>query len=374
MKYWKLWSLLALSLVIFACSSDDSEGGKSQDDDSFDRSAMLANWADNLIIPAYTDFSEKTANLKAQSSAFTESPSEENLQNLRQSWKTTYLAFQNVSMFEIGKAEEVMFRKKLNIYPTNVSAIDAKLSDGNFDLSATTPSDERGFPALDYLLNGLGNTDAEIVSFYTTQPNANNYQNYLTALVENIDNLTQQVLTDWNTSYRDQFVDNTSATASGSVSKLTNDYIYYFEKSLRAGKIGIPAGVFSAEPLPETVEAVYQEDFSKQLFLKGLQASTNFFNGKKFNASSKGKSFQQYLVYLNTIKNGEDLDVLINGQFTTAESKANELSIDFKEQVITDNGKMQAAYDELQRIVILLKVDMVQALNVSIDYVDADGD
>ncbi len=35
---------------------------------------------------------------------------------------------------------------------------------------------------------------------------------------------------------------------------------------------------------------------------------------------------------------------------------------------------MLASYDELQRLVVLFKVDMVQAFDVTIDYVDADGD
>ena len=35
---------------------------------------------------------------------------------------------------------------------------------------------------------------------------------------------------------------------------------------------------------------------------------------------------------------------------------------------------MIAAYDALQQNVIYTKVDMMQALNVTIDYVDSDGD
>ena len=35
---------------------------------------------------------------------------------------------------------------------------------------------------------------------------------------------------------------------------------------------------------------------------------------------------------------------------------------------------MLAAYDELQANVVLLKVDMFQALNIKVDFVDADGD
>jgi hypothetical protein len=35
---------------------------------------------------------------------------------------------------------------------------------------------------------------------------------------------------------------------------------------------------------------------------------------------------------------------------------------------------MLETYDELQRNVILMKVDMLQALSIDINYVDADGD
>jgi hypothetical protein len=122
------------------------------------------------------------------------------------------------------------------------------------------------------------------------------------------------------------------------------------------------------------VEAFYKKDISKELLLEAINASRDFFNGKSFDGNSTGQSFKTYLDYLNTIKNGENLSALINNQFEVAKTKANELNGNLAQQVETDNSKMLATYDELQRIVILLKVDMIQALDVSIDYVDADGD
>jgi len=35
---------------------------------------------------------------------------------------------------------------------------------------------------------------------------------------------------------------------------------------------------------------------------------------------------------------------------------------------------MLSTYDGLQKNVVLLKVDMLQALNINVDFVDADGD
>ena len=46
----------------------------------------------------------------------------------------------------------------------------------------------------------------------------------------------------------------------------------------------------------------------------------------------------------------------------------------FVDQVETNNSLMLQTYDELQKNVILMKVDMLQALNINVDYVDADGD
>lgn len=373
MKFLKLGILLAIiTAAITACSSDNDSPEETSD--TFDRGAMLANWADNIIIPAYTSFNSRVVEMETATTTFTETPTVENLQTLRSIWKEAYVSFQNISMFEIGKAEEVRFRNRLNVYPINVAQIEDFIATGNYDFDLPSTIDKQGFPALDYMLNGLAVTDAEIVIFYTSNSNADGYKNYLKTLSQTISTLSNEVLTSWTGGYRDTFVANTSSSASGAVDKLTNDYIFYFEKALRGGKVGIPAGIFSNGTLPQNVEAFYKKDISKELLLEAINASVNFFNGKNFNGNSKGASFKTYLDYLNTIKNGENLSALINDQFTIATNKANELNVNFVEQVETDNSKMLASYDELQRLVVLMKVDMVQAFDVTIDYVDADGD
>jgi hypothetical protein len=57
-----------------------------------------------------------------------------------------------------------------------------------------------------------------------------------------------------------------------------------------------------------------------------------------------------------------------------AKTQINTLDADFYQQITTDNSKMKLAYDELQKAVVLLKVDMLQTFNINVDYVDADGD
>lgn len=365
-------SILLLAIfTIWGCSEDSPLG---PDPDDFDREAILTNWADNLIIPAFSAFSETTEELNASAVSFTEDPNQQNLDNLRQSWKEAYLAFQHVSMFEMGTAMQIRFRDNLNIYPTDTDEINLNITEGDYNLELPSLVDSQGFPALDYLLYGLGDTDEEILEFYTTGDNASAFRTYLTDLTERIDTLAGQVLDSWTSGYRDEFVANSGNGANSSLDMMVNDYIFYYEKNLRAGKIGIPAGVFSGTPLSTHVEAYYSKGFSKALFNEALTASINFFNGTHFNGGTDGQSLDDYLDYLNTMKNGTDLAALINDQFESAEEEAEALNNDFAAQVETDNSLMLSTYDALQRNVVNMKVDMLQALNINVDYVDADGD
>lgn len=369
----KIVIVLSTVLLIVACSKNDDQPNEDTND-VFNRQAMLVNWADNIILPSYSAYIEEVATLKALSGNFAVNPSQQNLDNIRIAWRNAYQAFQEVAMFEIGPAEQVRFRDRMNTYPTNVAEIESLIAAGDYNFSLPSTNDAQGFPAIDYMLHGVGATDQEILDFYFSHPNASANRNYLFNLVDTLQVLSNTVVNEWANTFRDDFVANDGSTASASVDKLTNDFIFYFEKSLRAGKIGIPAGVFSNNTLPGNVEALYAEDFSKQLAMTALKATERFFKGQSYNGNQAGESYVTYLNYLNTIKNGADLSSLISAQFTAATSKMNTLDANFVQQIQNDNSKMLETYDALQQNVILLKVDMLQALSINVDYIDADGD
>jgi malate synthase len=81
----------------------------------------------------------------------------------------------------------------------------------------------------------------------------------------------------------------------------------------------------------------------------------------------------QYLDYLeDDVEN--KLSEKINNQLKIAKDKILELNDNFKTQIEDNNNQMLATYDAIQKTVVLLKVDMLQKLNISVDYADADGD
>lgn len=354
------------AVFLWSCDS----GSDNSSADNYDRQVMLTNWADNIIVPAYKKYNGEVSALHAQAENFNITPNTENLQKLRDQWRSAYLAWQWVAMFEIGRAETLGLQGYTNMYPTHASEIESNIASGNYNLELPSRRDQQGFPAIEYLIYGLAGTDAEILAKYE----GDTYKNYLTDLTNRLQTLTAEVVDDWETGYRDTFVDNDGSSATGAVNKLTNDFIFYYEKHLRASKIGIPAGVFSGTADATDVEAYYAADFSKELFLRAVEASKAFFNGQHFNSNETGGSFKTYLEYLNTIKGGESLAITINDQFTAIESISTSLSSSLSEQVLNDNTLMLNTYDELQANVINFKVDMLQALNIKVDYVDADGD
>lgn len=347
--------ILLLPLLTFAACNNPAG---SDDDDpmlpSFDRREMLSGWADDVIIPAHADFNAKAEALIAANEAFNETPDLTTLSSLRVAFKSAYLSFQQLDPFILGKGEEIRLRELLNTYPANVNLIRENIASGNANLELPSNTAAQGFPALEILLHG------ESDQLITDE----SYRAYATALIIRMAALNKTALSDWNGTYRDLFVQNDGSSATASIDRTVNDFIFYYEKFLRAGKVGIPAGIFSDAPLADRAEALYA-GYSKELFLAAVNASSDFFTDQ---------GLKEYLDVLDVHRDGELLSSKIEAQFAAILAASTGLSDSFAEQVAADNSEMLRLYDEMQKLVILLKVDMVQALSINIDYVDADGD
>ena len=369
------WILSILSaLFIWACSSSGDDTPMTDDDGvslTFDRGAMLENWADNIILPSYNQFLLDFAAFKADFETFQNDPSESNLVSLRSSWVDAYLSWQTISIFEVGPAEDNGLRLNINTYPTDVDLIGTHIASGTYNLDLSSVRDAKGFPALDYLFNGIAASDADIVLVFTNATSGNAHLTYAMDVINDIETRVTSVRDAWQNGYRDTFVQNDGSSATASVDRFVNDFIFYYEKFLRAGKMGIPLGVFSRTQTPTLVEAYYYPQLSNQLFLAGLGTVEDFFNGKAFGSSGTGESLASYLTTLNQTALRDD----IRNQFASARSAVSGLG-PFRAE-LEDNSpaaNMFAAYDEVQAAVALFKVDMVSAMSIAIDFVDADGD
>ena len=360
-------------LIPYSCTDteepDCCEEMPSFENTPFDRKALLESWADDIIIPSFERYVKSLTVLNDRATDLTNDPSMASLENLRESWLAAYSSWQSVSMFDIGMAETIGLRNFTNIFPTDVDKINETLNRDSYNLGLPSNFVVQGFPALDYLLFAFTGEELMQNKLVNTK-----YTDYISTLTERLLMLSSDVLSDWKSSYRDEFIRNDASSATGSVDKLVNDALFYYEKFLRAGKIGIPAGVFSGTPISDAVEAPFSKIYSKQLFLAGLGHFKNFLNGELTNGTISDTHLGTYLDAVNAEKDGTALITLMNKQLDEAKLLGERLSDNFQDQVETDNIKMLQTYDELQKAVVLLKVDMLQALNIKVDFVDADGD
>ncbi len=350
-------------------SGSTTSGSTTSQTSSYDRGSILVNYADNIIIPRYNDFKNSLDELKTLTDNFAETPSIANYDLLHEKWVESYKKWQYIEMFNIGKAEEIMFYNKVNTYPANSVRINSNIDENKTDLSNPNDWPAQGFPGIDYMIHGIESSKQAIIDKYNSE---SKYGIYLKTIVNDMSTNTNIVIDDWET-YKASFITSIDNTATSAFNMLINDFVFYFEKGLRTNKIGIPAGRWSDTPLPDRVEAYYSsknsiEDISKILALESRKASEDLFLGRSSNGDL-GPSYKSYLDYLET-----DLGSTLVSKLEAAKISLNDLDTNFINQINTNNTKMLLAFDALQTIVVNLKTDMLSNFNIAVDYVDADGD
>jgi hypothetical protein len=366
-----------LVYVIGACSG--SGGGKvdpEPTDSGKDRKAVLIHLADNIIIPSYANFKIKLDAMVARSEAFRSKPDAGTLTAFRTAWAEAYIEWQKVELFEVGPGFQHAIRNFYNIYPANVSGIEANIANPSVSLETTSSYDRQGFPALDYLLNGVGATDAEILNYYSLVDGAKRLA-YIKRITDHMQSLLTAVISGWAGPYREQFTSKTGVDVGSPMGELVNQYVLHYEKYIRSGKFGIPSGaMLNGVVAADKVEAYYKKDISKILAQTSHQAAIDFFNGKSVTSGQEGPAFKSYLDALGAKDkiSGVLLSKLITDQFAASKAKINMLDPNFYKEVSTNNQLMKDVYNELQKGVRMLKVDMTSAMSITITYTDNDGD
>lgn len=369
-------TLLLTAFLLCACGGKEHE--PSPADNTKDRQLILTHWADDMIIPAYEDFQNVFNVMLSKADDFADSPSEATLSALRTAWVNAYTAWQRVGLYEFGPADRYTLRNFFNIYPADVSGITSNIGNPAVNLDLPTSYAQQGFPALDYLINGVASDDAAIVDYYTSVEDGADRLAYLKLITGRMDTLLTKVVSEWQSTYRDTFIAKTGLDISSSTGLVVNAYTLWYERYVRSGKIGIPAGAgvgTSGTAYPERVEAFYKRDISRSLAQAAHQAAADFFNGRGFD-QTEGPSLKSYLDALGAkdATSGTMLSKIINDQLDTIETLVDQLSPDFYNQINSDNQPVIDTYAAMQKLVRLLKVDMSSAMSITITYTDNDGD
>lgn len=373
----KKYFALLLTLLFLGCSSGSDKPDPEPVDQGKDRSVMLKALAENVIVPSYDQFKTKFDLMTAKSKAFTAKPDAQTLAEFRSAWADAYVAWERVELFDFGPAEKQTIRNFFNIYPASEAGIAANIADPASSLEVPASYPTQGFPALDYLINGLGTGDTAILAQYTTDKDAAKRLAYITRVITRMESLLGKVIGDWKGEYLNTFISKTGLDIGSSTSLMVNAVVLHYERYIRSGKFGIPSGAMAnGIPAPEKVEAFYAKDISKTLAQAAHKAYVDFFNGKHAVTGAAGQGLKSYLDALGAKDSGtgKSLSETINTQFQTATTKLDALKPNLYEEVKTNNQAMKDTYTEMQKAVRMLKVDMTSAMSITITYTDNDGD
>lgn len=375
-RYKRKLSFAFTAIFFMSCGGSNNE--PSPADNGKDRQEILTHWVDNIVVPSYDKFKVTFDVMKSKADAFTQNASLSTLTEFRVAWVEAYLEWQKVELFEFGPADQYTLRNFFNIYPTDVSGIATNINDPSVNLDLPASYARQGFPALDYLINGVGADDAQIISYYTTASEGAKRLAYVTRIVNRMNTLLTNVISGWPT-YRETFISKTGLDVVSSFGLVVNSYVLHYERYIRSGKIGIPSGSTVATGgtvNPDKVEAYYKKDISLGLAKNAHTAAMDFFNGKNVNTGAEGPSLKSYLDALDAkdTTTGTMLSEIINDQFIVISGHLNGLSPDLSQQVQSNNQPVVDTYTAMQKLVRIIKVDMTSAMSVTITYTDNDGD
>jgi len=319
---------------------------------------MLTHYADGLIVPAYTGLQQQLQALETPLNAFLNDPSAANQQQLKPGFKEAYLQFQRVSVYQFGPAETVLLNNFLNTFPANANVIESNVQSGNYDLTLNSATDRQGFPALDYLLFADG-----AVEKFAEASGANRKQ-YVQNVFNRMKTLVSQVLSDWNGSYRAQFVANTRTDVGSPIGFMVNQFAYEMDQ-LKGPRIGWPFGKQSGGQVFADKTEGYYAGISKDLAVENLTSLKRAYTG-----GESGKGLSDYVVALKKA----DLNTEVLQQFDLTLNKLKAIPDPLSAALTSHKDVVDAAYREVQTLLTLIKTDVASATAVRITYQDSDGD
>lgn len=364
------YTLLILALLIAVLSACNTSG---PDPSDFDRDALLSNIGNNLILPAFEDFQMKAEAFDSKVQEFSADPTEANLLDAQNSWKSLAESWVYVSPYSyFGPADDNGFSTSVNIFPTDTVQIQGNIASGTWDLSTAANIDAKGLPALDYLLFGMGEDNTAIASYFAGSADGRSYLESLSAELKSIATNANTAWKAGDGNYINTFLVSNGSDAGGSMSLMTNSVIRDFE-ILKNGRLGIPLGKKSAGiPLPEKAEGLYS-GYSNVLAREHCKAIYDIYLGTS-SSGADGQGFYEALESLGTQYDGENLSTVIADQFVQSISLINAIPDPISSQIQSDPSPVDDAYTAVQIQVVLLKSDMSSALGVLITYTDTDGD
>lgn len=349
---------VSASTLFFSCTKkDDPADPPATSNDAF-KTAMLTNYADRIIIPAYSELNTNLATLETQLNGFLDKPSSATLEAARPAYKAAYQSYQATAAAYFGPASALLYNNYLNTFPAAPKKIEQAVAVGNYNFELPVVNDSiQGFPALDYLLFAPN----AVEKFTGTQAVART--KYLRKVLARMKALTTNTLGQWNGAYKKTFVNSLKTDVGSSTAFLVNQFAYEMDR-MKGPRIGWPFGKLSNNIVFADKCEGYYSGLTKELAVANLTSLKNYFAG------GQGDGIADYLVLLKK----DALAQQVLAQFDVAIKAIDAIPQPMAASFSKNPTQVDEAYRQVQKLLTLIKTDVASATSVQITYQDNDGD
>ena len=381
MRARRLIALFVLSFMLAACGGEAQLGGVSPSSGAsplggrFDRQALLANITDSLILPGHESLADALRNLEAAARAFAAHPDAGTLEATQKAWLNANLARMGVLTYRLGPVDDSLLHNRLDNRPPRTTFIDSDILAGTTPLDAayidSIGSSSVGLGAIEYLLFDPVGGDAAVMAAFSGDGGARRRE-LLVALAAAMPPQAEELRRIWaadGANYAAAFVaaDMDAGELQGSLNMLTNQLIADVEDIVNS-RLGMPLGKrTSGAPRPDLVEAPYSGASLPRIIatLRGQRAA---FTG------GDGLGLDDYLDFLGARGDNGLLSKAITAQFDAAVAALEAIDGPLETAIIDDAAGVEAAYQEVFNLLVLLKADMVNQIGLTLTFNDSDGD
>jgi uncharacterized protein len=364
--------------------------------DNFDRTSLLSNVANNIILPAYTNFAAAASNLKAACDAYATAVTSnaadkaQRLLDAQSAWVGAMDSWQESELYQFGPAgaSGVVIggqgiRDQIYSYPTiSACRVDQQLVANAFsgaDFIANSLVNVYGLDALENLLFNTSNnnscsaaTDINANGSWTALVNSGELEqrraDYAAVCAADLRNRANQLLQAWNPitgNFTGQFTSAGQSTSFYLSAQQASNEVYfgmfYLELTVKDLKVGLPLGITNpAGANPQLRESLFANR-SKEHIINNLKAFQKLFLGNTPTASAR-VGFDDFLVSLGAT----NLVNRVTANTAAAIAAFENITGTFGDAVMNNPTQLNAAFDALKLVTDDVKNQFPSVLNFAV--------
>jgi uncharacterized protein len=388
--------LLVSMLAAVGCGDDGGGGGDgsaadARPGDSFDRQAMVAHLAEEVLLPTYEAFAERAAELGPAVDAYCAALGGKDEATARTAaqdgWRAAMVEWQAAEVMLVGPAamDDRTLRDLIYSWPvTSTCAVDREVMERHLDPDAYDIagrlSNRRGLAALEHVLFAAS---LEHTCPATSPPEgwdalaeADRLQARCGFAQEAAADLATQagaVRDGWRADGGDYAGELAGAGQSGSAigspqeaANLVSDAMFYLDTETKDMKLGEPAGIADnscgavEEPCADELES-RASGHSKENVVRNLEAFRMVYSGDRPPAEG-GLGFDDFLVGLGA----SDLAETMTADIDAAIEATGAIPGTLEEALAADREAVTAAYDRVKVVTDSLKSQFLTVLGLDI--------